>query len=96
MRATCPAHFILLDLMTLKYSVKNRGSEFNHYAIFSTIRLPPFEIQISSTLCSQNPSVCVPPFNSKQQRQKLKIFGDNGLRKIPATWTGFIFSYFVP
>jgi hypothetical protein len=36
--------------------------KFHHFAIFSTISLPPFQIQISSsTLCSQEPSVYVPP-----------------------------------
>jgi hypothetical protein len=42
MRATCPAHLILLDLITLTISVKNTGYEVHHYAIFSMIRLPPF------------------------------------------------------
>jgi hypothetical protein len=62
MRATCPAHLILLDLITLTYSVKNIVCEVHHYAIFSTISLLPFQVQISSsTLCSQKPSVYVPP-----------------------------------
>jgi hypothetical protein len=41
MRATCPAHLILLDLITLTILVKNTGHEVHHYAIFSTVRLPP-------------------------------------------------------
>jgi len=41
--------------------IKNTGHEVHHYAIFSTIRIPPFQVQISSsTLRSQKPSVCVP------------------------------------
>ncbi|KDR23259.1 hypothetical protein L798_07162 [Zootermopsis nevadensis] len=38
MRAVCPTHLILLDLITLRIS----GREARHYAIFSIIRLPPF------------------------------------------------------
>jgi len=42
MCATYPAHVILLNLITQKYSVKNTGCEVHHYAVFSTIRLVPF------------------------------------------------------
>jgi hypothetical protein len=39
--------------------VKNTGCEVHHYAIFSTIRPPPFQIQISSyTLFSKTLSLC--------------------------------------
>jgi hypothetical protein len=41
--------------------VKKTGHEIHHYVIFSTIRLPPFWVKISSTLCSQKPSVYVTP-----------------------------------
>jgi hypothetical protein len=42
--------------------IKNTGCEVHHYAVFSTIRLTPFMVQISSsTLCSQKPLVCSPP-----------------------------------
>jgi hypothetical protein len=41
-RATCPAHLILLDLITLKYSEKKTGCEVHHYVMFFMIHLPPF------------------------------------------------------
>jgi hypothetical protein len=42
MRATGPAHLILLDLITLTKLGEDTGYEVHHFAIFSTIRLSPF------------------------------------------------------
>jgi hypothetical protein len=42
MRGTGSAHNILLDLITVQYSVKNTDCEVHYFSIFSMIRLPPF------------------------------------------------------
>jgi len=45
--------------------VNKTGHEVHHYAIFSMISLPLFQVQIpSSALCSQKSSVCAPPLMS--------------------------------
>jgi len=56
-RATCPAHLILLDIIILKYSVKNTGCEVHHYAVFSTIHLLGPNILLN-TLFSKTFSFC--------------------------------------
>jgi hypothetical protein len=55
MCATCPAHFILLDLITLTIFGEKTDCEFHHYAVFFMIKIS------SSTLCLQKPSAYVPP-----------------------------------
>jgi hypothetical protein len=42
MRATCTAHLILLDLITLTIFGEEYSCEVHHYAVFSTICLPLF------------------------------------------------------
>jgi hypothetical protein len=61
-RATCPAHLILLDFIILIILVKNTNYEAPRYAAFFTLpSLHPSLAQIfSSTPCSQSPSVYVP------------------------------------
>jgi hypothetical protein len=66
-RATCPAHHILLDLTIIVYLEKSTSYEAPHYAVFSnllSLHLSLVQI-ISSTLCSQTPSVYVPPLMSE-------------------------------
>jgi len=62
-RATCPAHLILLDFITLMLFVEQYRSLTPHYAVFSTPLLPrPSQTQIfPSTPYSQTPSAYVPP-----------------------------------
>jgi hypothetical protein len=56
MRATWPAHLILLNLITL---MERTSYEAPHYAIFSSLpSLPPSKVRIFSlTTCSQTPSI---------------------------------------
>ena len=61
-RATCPAHFILLDLIT-QYWVSSTDHEAPHYVVFSTSALlRPSQDQISTSVpYSRTPSAYVPP-----------------------------------
>jgi hypothetical protein len=64
-RATCPAQVILLDLIILIILVEDKAP---HYTVFSNLlSLHLSSIQIfSSALCSQTPSVHVPPLMSEK------------------------------
>jgi hypothetical protein len=63
-RATCPAHLILHDLIILIILCKKY--EAPHYSVFSNlVRFHPCLVQtFSSVPCSQTPSVCVPQCQS--------------------------------
>jgi hypothetical protein len=69
MRATCPAHLILLDLINLIYLEKSINYEALQYVVF--YNLPSLHLSLiqifPSTPCSETPSVYAPPLTSESK-----------------------------
>jgi hypothetical protein len=64
-----PAHLTVLDFIALIIFGEKQNNEAPHYAVFFIpLSLPPSWVQIfPSALCSQTPSVYIPPLMSESK-----------------------------